>query len=498
MPVKILEKRFSMLDDVAASAKTGNQFSAYVNIYNGVPGIGCCPPWELCVVSKDVNRGIYYTDVVGEMMELPVHHIASDMLIAFELPPKARVIASRKQQFFPQFYDDEEQAPALIYKGFDESSFFAGVISEEYRHGDNGVEYLVFFDDCHAQYVDSRDIRVVNGNPGIEHVPENTRIFYDYYFGARWTHRRRADCKINETIRVLLNGSFRNAKVCRFYGLLISIHFLDENIFEWIYEGSDRIEVVHKSICNFLKSSGIGRIQSNAKVSINEELFYSEAYKNKLKREQQLGLGLNAHKLDHSIISDNDDDGDDDDSSSSSSTSSDTSTKSTKSSDAGQVAYNDAKMAIEFLIILTQIRHEMNRAGKRRQRLTLFAAKPIIGRESYWKRICRFLRIDVSQQNRNGLKVMIHHFMEVDEFRTTYEHYIKARAVQRKSTDKRPTFAERNATEIQQEVMEKIQLMQKYLEDRASGGQNDAFSNVNMVQYLDEIINDFTKLTANY
>lgn len=465
MPSKTLGLRHGMLDDVTAVTATGYRFKAYANIYGGVPEIGCCPPWQLCTVSKNVNRDGYFTaiDDHDTEYELPVYYIASDLIIAFELAPKTRVIASRKQMFFPKGNDNLEDAGAFVYNP-GESTFFAGVISDEYRHGSYGLEYLVFFDDGHAQYVNVMDIRVVNGSPGIEHVPENIRNFYDYYFGVKRTLRREADCKINDTLRVLLNGKFRNAKVCKFHGLsFILVHFLEENIFEWIFEGSDRIEVVHKSMCKFLKERSVSQTQlEDTKVN----RFGS--------------VGLDVHKLDHSKMSDDD-------------TSTNPLVASKKSS--AQISVNDTKMAIEVLIILAQIRHEMNRAGKGKHRIDLFADKSLDRREAFWKRICRFLRINVNQRNRNGLKMLIQNFRNiVDEFRSTYDHYIRPHVTLIKSSATHQKTGEKNAMTIQQEVTSKVQLMQNHLEIRANGNQKDALS-VNMVLHLDEIINEFTKLT---
>lgn len=96
----------------------------------------------------------------------------------------------------------------------------------------------------------------MNGNPGISYVPENVQDFHDYYFNVERTLRRKADCKINETINVQLNEDFHPAKVRKFYGSsIILIEFVNFNRFEWIYEGSARIQKVYDSINNYLKRS---------------------------------------------------------------------------------------------------------------------------------------------------------------------------------------------------------------------------------------------------
>lgn len=227
----------------------------------------------------DVQIGIndiVYVDQKGFEHNLPLHFTAAENEPNYALEPKTRVIARRQHKFFPCFRDID--GPAFIYKNYDESEFLVGVISDEWcKHGDDGgLEYLVFFDDGHTQYVAEKDIRVVNGDPGIEHVTANIRNFYEYYFGADRTERRKADCKINEVLRVYLNGEFRDATVCKFYGIsLIMVQFLMENTIEWIYEGSDRIEKVHKSVCTFLKRRGIDFQFKVTKVNIYFEFYCS-------------------------------------------------------------------------------------------------------------------------------------------------------------------------------------------------------------------------------
>lgn len=482
MPVKTQDNHHGMMDKIATMV-TRKQFKAYASIYSREE-IGNCPPWVICTVSKisNVDRDCFIAiDDDGTEYTLPVHHIALDLIIDFELAPKTRVIARRKQMLFPRIHGGPLMSAEFIYKI--EPNLFAGVISDEYQNGQDGLEYLVLFDDGHAQYVNTKDIRVVNGNPGIEHVPASVRDFYDYYFNVKWTHRRKADCLINDILRVLLNGKFRNAKVCKFYGhSLMLIHFLGEDIFEWIFDGSDRIEVVHKSVCKFLMERDMCRAQSEDfkahedNVSINDEA--------QLLNGQQIendGTVSDVHKLNDSNQFN-------------------ASTKSTVVHDPDQISCNDPKMAVEFLIILAEIRHEMSRSGggKAKRRIDLFAEKPWNEREALWKRICRFLRVKVDQRNRTELKKLIINFRNINtEFRNAYDYYARPKAAMHKRPVNRPKIIEQNAMAIQQEVTSKVQLMQTYLGSRASGDDNNT-SSVNLVQHLDEIIIEFSKLSKQY
>lgn len=162
--------------------------------------------------------------------------------------------------------------------------------------------------------------------------------------------------------------------------------------------------------------------------------------------------------------------------------------------DSNRISYNDAKTALEFLIILAEIRHEMNQAGNGKQRIQLYGENSSNGREAIWKRICRFLRTKVDEQNRFALRKLIQYFKNIDtEFRNTYDYYVQPNEIKLQSLVDRPKNVENDPVAIQQKVILKVQLMQKYLENRASGDKETP--NINLVQHLDEVINEFSKLT---
>lgn len=162
--------------------------------------------------------------------------------------------------------------------------------------------------------------------------------------------------------------------------------------------------------------------------------------------------------------------------------------------DSNRISYNDAKTAIEFLIILAEIRHEMNQAGNGKQGIQLYGENSSNGREAIWKRICRFLRTKVDEQNRFALRKLIQYFINIDtEFRNTYDYYVQPNEIKLQSLVDRPKNVENDPVAIQQKVILKVQLMQKYLENRASGDKETP--NINLVQHLDEVINEFSKLT---
>lgn len=155
-----------------------------------------------------------------------------------------------------------------------------------------------------------------------------------------------------------------------------------------------------------------------------------------------------------------------------------------------QIPYNDAKKAIECLIILAEIRHEMNQSGNGGNRIELYAENSLNGHKPIWKRICHFLCMQANHQMRFELKKLIQNFRQIDpEFRNTYDYYVEPNAT---TITREPIDPPKNAEAIQQEVISKVQLMQKYLESRANGDTNTP--SVNLVQHLDDVINEFSKL----
>lgn len=162
-----------------------------------------------------------------------------------KLKPGTRVIARRKLKFFPVTQVDE-LGPEHLYAN-DDSAFYAGIISASESFKNGCWNYMVFFDDGHAQYVSNRKIRVVFGDYGTKYVHPNAQQFYDYYFGKVVAE---LDCKIDKNARVFVNSAFELAKVVKRQEKLVLLHFGKLNLMEWLYIGSPRFEIVWKEIYN--------------------------------------------------------------------------------------------------------------------------------------------------------------------------------------------------------------------------------------------------------
>lgn len=188
----------------------------------------------------------------GKTKKIPEYYMANCYVSDSDekLPPKTRVIAQRQQEFFPQRQVDET-GPCFLYKN-DDSAFYAGIISARNTFLNGRWWYLVFFDDGHVQYVSCRNIRLVLGNHGSKYVHENAQKFFDYYFkGVQTSKLIELELRVNTEIRAFVDGKAGWATVAEYNSKLPGIaqlHFWDPNQAEWLYTGSPRFELIHKSI----------------------------------------------------------------------------------------------------------------------------------------------------------------------------------------------------------------------------------------------------------
>lgn len=149
-----------------------------------------------------------------------------------KLRSKTRVIARRKQ----------ENSPSTATSDL---GFFPGITSHKSFFRDGCWNYLIFFDDGHAQHVPIHEIRVVFGNYGTKYVHENAQRFYDYYFdGVKQTKLPELGFRNEQCTKVFRDGEFQRAKVILIDEGLAKLHFSNTKHSEWLYVGSPRFEIV--------------------------------------------------------------------------------------------------------------------------------------------------------------------------------------------------------------------------------------------------------------
>lgn len=160
-----------------------------------------------------------------------------------------RIIARQKQHFFPCNYNDANINYLIIN---DDKNFYAGMVSDISHFENERFNYLLFFDDGHIQYVSSKYIRIVEGEHKIEHVDENAKKIYRYYFIDINKYKlHEIQPEVNKTIRVFDTNDFADATIIKVeekMPRIIQVHFKKANKIEWLYTGSPRIEVIWRKI----------------------------------------------------------------------------------------------------------------------------------------------------------------------------------------------------------------------------------------------------------
>lgn len=182
-----------------------------------------------------------YTD--AKKSEIPGHLVAYFSEPKQELVPKTRVIARRKRLFGGWKFHEGQFIPLETFNG---TQFFAGTISNAYRHDDENVlEYFVLFDNGHAEYVSEKNIRVIARKYRTENLPESIRKFHKLYFDSPRTARKRLDCRLKDIIDVYRGNKVEEATVVEFYGKeMILVLFGKLDCFEWIHRHSTRIKTI--------------------------------------------------------------------------------------------------------------------------------------------------------------------------------------------------------------------------------------------------------------
>lgn len=201
--------------------------------------------WTKCMFSKQSHNGEFDYEDVQVFAHVPNE----------ELKPGTRVIAHRKNHYLPCA---NINGNVEFLEKNDESMFYNGIISRSFRYNKNDrLEYLVFFDNHHAQYVPIESIRNVQVDDKYPKYPKSINDFCEYYFNGQRTSCVSSCPEIGNEISVLLNGKYEPA-IVREYSRgqeLIAIQFNNFKRIEWIFRGSERIEEVKQSMNKFFEQN---------------------------------------------------------------------------------------------------------------------------------------------------------------------------------------------------------------------------------------------------
>lgn len=223
----------------------------------------------------------------GEMKKIPYQYMANALPPEpdEQLRPGTRVIARRNSDLFPGAHY-KGKGGFVMYPN-DDNAFYVGILSE-HNYVENGVRtYFVFFDDGHAQYVSSENIRVVMGNFGSRYVHRHARQFYDYYFTCSQRKKiMEIVFSIDKHIRVFLNGAFEWAEVFEYdpdKPAIVGVHFLESHQVEFLYAGSPRFELIWTKIVKDKKFEQINDANTTM-LEVSSDSEDDETYKSPEKR----------------------------------------------------------------------------------------------------------------------------------------------------------------------------------------------------------------------
>lgn len=194
------------------------------------PKNGLLLPWHKCrIVSmhNNVYTVVFYDDDDDNVYDFPRYQMAADRAPKMQLWRGTRVIAVQMPKGKVNYY-------------------YAGVIGESVC-ASNNYEYLIFFDNGHAQYVRPSHVRVVEENDRWQHVHENAKQFMKYRFEGVSANDQNVDLPIvseecGTEMKVEYNGKWQQARIVATRGeSLIQILFKDIKRSEWLYRGSPRL-----------------------------------------------------------------------------------------------------------------------------------------------------------------------------------------------------------------------------------------------------------------
>lgn len=192
--------------------------------------------WGLCkLVNEGISNGVKWYRIQFDR-DLQLVTVSGKEIAKNDLNPNLKV-GARVLALFVRYDKHTGQQTARKYN--------PGVIGEK-RTKDNKQRYLVFNDYGETQYVEAKDVKeIFESSPNVwEDVHVNLQTFIRDYLQIQSCRRPLIITEPGKHLKVQRDGFWVWADVDEVDCSLVRLRYKDKNIFEWIYRGSKRIDVI--------------------------------------------------------------------------------------------------------------------------------------------------------------------------------------------------------------------------------------------------------------
>ncbi|XP_033105876.1 histone-lysine N-methyltransferase SETDB1-B-like isoform X2 [Anneissia japonica] len=219
---------------------------------------------DMKVLAKRKKDDLWYDATILELLS---HQLSQKVKVKFD-GKGSRGILSRKHIALKNEprWDQLPVGSRIIAKYENDADvsmkqcLYAGIIAETPLPY-NRQQFLVFFDDGFAQYMDSDKIfNVYEASRFVwEDVHEDSREFIKEYL-EKYPERPMVRVSEGQVLKTEWKGSWWKTRVLKVQGSLVNMLFLVDDRTEWIYRGSPRLEPLHRELMAAEASRQAGKV----------------------------------------------------------------------------------------------------------------------------------------------------------------------------------------------------------------------------------------------
>lgn len=218
-------------------------------------------PWLKCrILSGEVAHDWVKVQILnrttgfGIKMVLP-HHLAQSKASIEILKVGTRVIAKFNDPDLECSQAQKISGPPVYYNDED---YRAGIVGDS-PHVNNNHRYLVFFDNGRVQYVLPHEVFCVFDTETWQNCHANSKNFMKFFLEQYHEDGfPTADVRVGFRMIVELNSQWLICRVIEVDFNLVKVQFESNNVTEWLFKGSPRIQVIWHIIVKRMKNiSGI-------------------------------------------------------------------------------------------------------------------------------------------------------------------------------------------------------------------------------------------------